>query len=221
MGSGLIVKIQNLESNGLIPYKRLLRSIKTPNVNLSNLLQTKYKQSTTHKCRLIDFNCMHNLFICTTEPDILKEKYFTYDDFNVGQTVNGKIKKIIDAGIVIRIGALDGFVPNLHISNVHYTDNIKKKYRVNQNVNLKVLENEENLLLTMKQSLLDSDNCLCDLEEIDEKERYPGVVKRTSKKEVTLLFYNRIVGYLRRRDITHNDNDNIEKMYYIGQVVRI
>lgn len=217
--NGLIVKFNKTDAQGLITYKRLSKSIKTATANLANLLNTKYNISTTHKCRILDYNNMHNLYICTIETDVLKEKYFTVDDLTVGQTVNGKIHDIVSAGIVIKIGHVEGFVPNLHISNVQYADKLKNKYRVGQPLTVKVLQiKDTRLLLTMKRSLVESDNCLRDLEDIDRNKRYSGVVVQITKNDIAFSFYNGIVGYLTQSELNET---NIEHIYYLGQVVSL
>lgn len=75
--------------------------------------------------------------MCTVEQDVLKQKFFTAKDLAIGQTVRGNVHEINEAGIVVKIGNIQGFVPNMHISNVQYSPNIKKKFQVGQFVTMK------------------------------------------------------------------------------------
>lgn len=119
------------DSFGIITYKRLLNSLnlqKTGDSNTSNTIRVKYPIGSQHQCRILDFNIFHQLYICTFEKKILNEKQFSVNDLKLGQIVTVKIEKNISNGLVVRCGQIQGFIPNLHISQNKFSKNIKTKY---------------------------------------------------------------------------------------------
>lgn len=79
-----------------------------------------------------------------------------------------------------------------------------------------VLYKENQILLTMKQSLIQSDSCLCNLKRIDLKKEYFGTVIRIIRNSVTICFYNGILGILKEEEFSSPNH-----YYYVGQVVSL
>lgn len=117
------------EETGFITNKRLLNSLPQKNdLNIFEEVKKKYPVGSSHTCRILDYNRMEEMYICTFEPKCIKEKVFAVKDLGVGQNVAGKVSKIVPTGLVVAVGNIQGFVPNLHVSSVKYTHNIKAKY---------------------------------------------------------------------------------------------
>lgn len=121
---------------GFVSNKRLLKTLpKDSHLDIVNAVTKKYPNGSQHDCRILDYNYMQELYICTFEKQIIKEKIFTTNDLEVGQAVVVQIDKIVSNGLVVKAGRVQGFVPNLHLSNVKYTDNIKGKFSIGMTVN--------------------------------------------------------------------------------------
>lgn len=73
---------------------------------------------------------MDRLYICGIEKDLLKEKFFSSKDLKVGELVHGTIQEIKSNGIVLLVGRVRGFVPNIHLTDVAYSEYLKKKFEV-------------------------------------------------------------------------------------------
>lgn len=134
IGKGVVVKLKKDEL-GLITYKRLIRSLNLrDNSNLFELVKRKFPIDSTHQCRILDYITMDKMYICSFEQSVLKETVFSKNDLKLGQLVNGVVEGINTSGITIKIGKLLGFVTNEHISNVQYSDNMKRNYHVGDSV---------------------------------------------------------------------------------------
>lgn len=122
-----------------MPYKRILNSLpeETSKMEVKELVKKKYPKGSKHKCRVLNYNYMEKEYVCTFEAKILNEKIFTENDLKYGQLVNGKIIKINDKGITIKVGNLIGFIPNIHVSNSQFSENIKQNYKEGQTVRAK------------------------------------------------------------------------------------
>lgn len=45
---------------------------------------------------------------CTDSDDILNEKYFSYDNIKSGDFVDATVQSVIDKGIIVKVGKLNG-----------------------------------------------------------------------------------------------------------------
>lgn len=83
------------------------------------------------------------------------------------------------------------------------------------------LPNKQDIYLTNKQKLVNSNLCLTEMNEEIINQQYPGVVVNKSERGILVVFYNNIKGFLPRKDLInvfHNDSNN---MFYEGEVVII
>lgn len=72
---------------------------------------------------------MSRFYVCGIEQTLLKEKNFTSRDLQPGQLVNVTVEAVKTEGLVVTCGHVRGFVPNQYISNVEYSDNLKRKFK--------------------------------------------------------------------------------------------
>ena len=92
--------------------------------------------------------------IMVSRSDLIKieeEKYF--ENINVGDVVTGKIKEVLDFGLVTDLGATNGFV---HISEISWNpvDDLVEKFGINDEISAKVIEKDtekNKLKLSIKQ----------------------------------------------------------------------
>lgn len=133
VNKGLYVKLSKTEK-GFISYRRLKKNIK-PSENIETALNA-YQAGSTHRCRVLDYDLMENVYICTLEKDLVNEKYFSGNDLNLGDFVQVVIEKITPRGVEVKLGRLDGFVPNFHLSDIslHFAI-VAKKFQIGQRVN--------------------------------------------------------------------------------------
>jgi len=80
--------------------------------------------------------------IVVSRSDLIKieeEKYF--EKINVGDVVTGKIKEVLDFGLVTDLGATNGFV---HISEISWNpvDDLVEKFGINDEISAKVIEKD-------------------------------------------------------------------------------
>lgn len=119
-----------------IANKRLIASLsKSYEINLKDTVNSKFSVGSKHLIRILDYNHMSRLYISTVEQNVIKEKFFSSHDLNSGQLLNVTIDSLKPEGLVVSYGRIKGFVPNLFISNVEYSENLKKKYKEGSRVN--------------------------------------------------------------------------------------
>lgn len=121
---------------GFVTYRRVLNNEKKQldTVATGDIIKKRYPINRRVECRILDYNRMDCVYICTVEESVLHERYFTTDNLSVGQLVEARVIQIKNDGLVLKFGHLTGFVDNVHLSNALYTENIKSKFSVNQKV---------------------------------------------------------------------------------------
>ena len=139
IGKGLIVNFTEGEK-GFVPYRRLVNTVHTrDNEDIVEIINKKFPLGSVHKCRVLDYILMDMLYVCTFEKEELQEKIFSVSDLEVGKQCKIKVEAMKSAGIVVRAGKVTGFVTNLHLGDVKYSENIKKKYKIGQSVLAKLV----------------------------------------------------------------------------------
>lgn len=134
--NGLIMNIDNSTIVGLITFKQLSNVLKVPIDSIEAVISKKYNINSKHLCRILDYSYIENIYLC----NIIKSKNKTSpEDVQVGQIVDGKIREINEGGIVLIMNSLQGFVPNLYITDEKYQESSKKKFFVGQSVSAKLV----------------------------------------------------------------------------------
>ncbi|KAH1024610.1 protein RRP5 homolog [Dendroctonus ponderosae] len=211
---------QNLK--GFATHKRLLNSIvNNHSADISDKINAKFSPGSKHKCRILDFNYLSQMFICTPESAVLKESTFTPSNLKPGQVVQVKIASIKEEGLVVTTGHVRGFVPNLHISNSEFTRNVKSKFKEKQTVNARVLSVEDGkVLFTIKPMLVQNDECLAQEKDAEVGKQFMGVVSKISEAGVLIVFYANIKGWMGKPGMGRSAADP-SKYFFLGQVVNV
>ncbi|KAL1490894.1 hypothetical protein ABEB36_011571 [Hypothenemus hampei] len=219
---GITFKLPN-NLRGFIVNKRLMKTLKQSE-NIAQALKKKYSVGSIHQCRILDYNRLMKTYICTTEADVVQNPTFNANDLKVGQLMEGKILQIKEEGVVVGAGHVRGFCWNSHLSNVAYSENIKKKFKEGDKVKVRVwhVKEDEKVLFTMKPGLIDMEdaNFLTSLEDVDFKLKYRGMVWKTTSLGCQISFYNGIQGWLSRSSMGKQAVDP-SKYFYSGQIVNV
>lgn len=113
---------------------------KNPNLDISEAISNKFSVGSNHTCRILDYSHMSKMYICALDQALVKEKLFCNKDISVGQLLNVTIDSVKPEGLVVVSGHIRGFVPNLHISNVKYSESIKKKFKPGDKVKARYVQ---------------------------------------------------------------------------------
>lgn len=208
-------------AKGFVTFRRILNSLGKETINdITDIVKEKYPKGKMVKCRILDYNRLDAVYICTVETSVINEKFFTKDDLVSGQLVIVHVAEIKDDGLVVKFGHLQGFIDNLHLSNAQYSENIKSKFRVNQKLKARVLTILNNSIrLTAKPALVESDLCLTSLEQAETGEQFPGVVIRRSKFGALVAFYSDLKGFLPCTELLPGETADARELLFDGQVV--
>lgn len=188
--------------------------------SLKEELTERWAVGTSHKCKVLGYDYMSQVFICTLDKHIMKAKFVHPSDLQPGMFVSCQIKEHVQNGAFVIINgggkSLTGFVRSLHLSNVPL-QHPEKKFPIGSRHSARVLLVQGNKVqLTFKPLLLASDTPpLYRFEDAHPGMLCEGVVALIVKTGLLLTFYSDVKGWLELNRAVGKDE------YYIGQVVRV
>lgn len=219
--SGGIYLQLNETEKGFVTFKRIINSLGNEPDDIMDLVNKKYPKGKEVKCRILDYNRLDAVYVCTVETSVLNEKFFTIDDLTLGQLVTGNILEINNAGVVVKFGNLQGFIDNFHLSNTQYSEKIKSKFRIQQKIKVRILSilKTNSIRLTAKPALVESELCLSNYDDAEIGKQYPGVVIRRDQSGALISFYGNVKGYVYCTHLLRGESADARQLLFDGQVV--
>ncbi|KAJ8920750.1 hypothetical protein NQ315_004890 [Exocentrus adspersus] len=222
--NGIYLRLLPSKEKCFVTNRRLIQALsKKSDSDLPEAITAKFPIGSKLTCRILDYNHISRMYVCAVDQALVNEKLFSNKDVTIGQLLNLTVDIVKAEGIVVTSGHIRGFVPNLHVSNAEFSENLKKKFKPGDKVNGRVLHvQDDNIIFTLKSGLVQSEKCLTSLEEAKRGSQYPGVVVKTKPAGAMVVFYNNIVGWLskRRLDVANSDAEvNPTEYFYRGQVI--
>lgn len=134
----LLGKSNNLK--GFVSFRRLKSQLPfNGDVDDFTVLRRDYPNNSKHKCRVLSYDYLEQVYICSLEKNLVQSMIFSLKNLKVGQEVTAVIKEIQPAGLLVQVDNVQCYIKNLHISDIvldSYT-NIKSKYKVGQSLKTK------------------------------------------------------------------------------------
>lgn len=110
LGTGGVILILNNKLKGIISYKTIKSKYKG-NYDHDELL-SKYARKSKHTVRIINYDIMSSLYICTDDPTAINEKYFGIGNIKPGDFVTATVKEMNHkvSGYTLQLGRVNGNV---------------------------------------------------------------------------------------------------------------
>lgn len=218
-------KVLYRESNGIVfnLAKSGLRgfiSFRRTNVPFAKIPK-EFKEGSAHRCRILSYNWMEHHYVCTMEKELLKQKYFSASDVNIGDTINVTITNIDTSNgyVQVRAGKISGIVPPQYVA-----DDLSefRKLKIGDSVEARVLNNKKlKIKFTLKQSLVESKlPILHDVQKAQCGAKYHGTVTKVGVNRMFVRFYGNVKGWVPRDASTKNIYD-MSWNYLVGQTVTV
>lgn len=117
VGTGGVVLRINGKIKGVVSFRSIRVDVKS-NFDQDEIL-AKYSRDSEHKVRIIHYDPIDLIHICSVDPKVLNEKFFSLDDLTVGEQVKAKVvRKLNDGRHELKVGAIKGTFRNIN-SKVH------------------------------------------------------------------------------------------------------
>ena len=156
---------------------------------------------------------------------LLNQKALRYEDYTVGELVEGRVESVTPAGISLVLGQnLKGFVPKLHWADDPRLKKPELRFKIGSTLKCRVLRiqlDRRQLHLTCKPSLVDgTENPICsDVGQLEKKLRLKGVVSLIQSGGVLVSFYGNLTGWIPRIRLQQKGIADIGRYFFPGQVI--
>lgn len=214
--NGIVFKISKSGLRGFVS----LRRSDIPFAKISII----FKPGSTHKCRILSYNWMEHLYICTMEDKLLKQKYFSPSDLNFGDILTVKVASIDTRTGFVRVlaGKIYGTVVPEHVSDGGLS--ALSKLTIGDDVEARVLDidnDKRNVRFTLKQSLIKSElPILHDVQEARCGAVHHGTVTKINKNGLLVRFYGSAKGWV-PCIVLDKDTADMNWNYSVGQTVTV
>lgn len=221
---GLYVKLQKMHK-GFISFRRLKTKLSSnSDLDYNDLVKKTYPTGSQHLCRILSYDCLEKIYICTMEKDMINEKIFSYKDLNLGDELIVEIREIQPKGLLIQAGRIEGYILNEHLTDTvlpNYSS-VKTKFHQGQKIKARILNvNEETstLHLTLKPSLVSAQNIITNYETAENNKQYPGIIVQVTQNGLLIKFFGNVKGWVPKSQLSFEKVQQPEKLFNIGQVV--
>lgn len=185
---GIILKLGK-ELKGLIPYKKT-------HVH-SNKIKETFLPESDHKCRVLTYDLMDRIYICSTQKNIMEASHFSIDSFIHGEKVDVTVDEINRETGFVKVSSdrIVGTIPPYHSSD---SEKLNSKLKVGDKVKARVLSNvNRKLTFTMKPLLVDSNlQILDDIHQAEVGCQYHGTVRQITERGILVKFFGELAGWV-------------------------
>lgn len=214
---GIILKLPN--AKGVISLRSLKSGIKA-NFDMDTLLN-KYQPNTIHKIRVLHYDPIDFLHVCSVDPKIINEKYYSSSDIKTGDFVNATIqRKLNDGRYAITVGQIKGYIHPTHLAKTTSADKLHSNQKLKCRVLCKNQAKEEIFLTNLKEYLDEKAPILTANQNLSRDTVFLGLVKRCISDGWLIEFFDYLTGMIYRNQLAANELSLAEK-FYVGQIVKV
>ncbi|CAC5410793.1 RRP5 [Mytilus coruscus] len=184
-----------------------------------------FKHGSEHRCRVMDFHYIDQLVTITLKQSILDQKYMSLQDIKPGDVVECTVETCVEKGIGVKLSQnIHGYIPNLHLANSTFKTRDVKEFHEGKQLKCRVLkvdEKKRNVILTHKKMLLNTKlPILTDFDQLKSGMDVEGYIAKITNKGVLVAFFNEIKGWVPRKQLSTENIEFPEKVFFKGQVVK-
>lgn len=214
---GIILKLPN--AKGVISLRSLKSGIKA-NFDMEALLN-KYQTNTIHKIRVLHYDPIDLLHVCSVDPKIINEKYYSSSDIKTGDFVSATIqRKLNDGRYALTVGQIKGYIHPTHLSKTTPADKLQSNQKLKCRVLCKNQAKEEIFLTNLKEYLDEKASILTANQNLSRDTVFLGLVKRCISDGWLVEFFDYLNGMIYRNQLAANELSLAEK-FYAGQIVKV
>ncbi|VUG18531.1 RRP5 [Brettanomyces bruxellensis] len=192
-------------------------------------LDADFKTGSTHRARVLGYSLFDNVYILTMDEEKIDQKYLRMEDIPAGQYVKCKVDKIVPGkGIQVNLeDTFEGFVPDVHISDVHLLYP-QRKFKIGRTVKGRVLRVSINstrptIYITLKRTLVSADDSeiISSFDEATVGKRALATVERFYPGGCLVSFFGFLRGFLPNSEISETFVSKPQDFLKLGQTVRV
>ncbi|XP_077285962.1 ribosomal RNA Processing 5 [Arctopsyche grandis] len=182
-----------------------IMSKKMSNCSESENLFDVYKTGSEHEIRLVYYHPSDYAYVCSDKQNILQQKYFTLEDLQVGQFVEGVVARVMDKGVLVKVDRLHGWIPEMHVADVglHQPEKLDPKKK---NLIMKKFKEEDLTILSS-------------YEDAKVGSQYKGIIEGIFQTSILVKFFGEVRAIVHRKELSHENIKSIKDVFNIGEIV--
>ena len=210
--NGVLLKLGK-SLRGFVPYRRT-------DVSFDRMHEIFVPES-EHKCRVITYDPMDRVYICSMEKALLNEKHISRSSFAPGEIMDVTITEINeDNGFVtVSFGKDIGTVPPEHVSDM---GGLTADIKIGQVVKARVLSSSERCVkFTLKPLLINDDLPLLDcIQNAKVGAVHHGTIRQITPKGMLVKFFGELAGWVPSAFLDPRTS-KMNWNHFLGQVVTV
>lgn len=191
---------------------------------LKNLSST-FTNGSKHPARVLGFNNADNYYTLTLDPRVIKQKYLRAEDIPLGEPVIAEVLAVVpEKGLKIKIfDNFEAFVPTIHMSDIKliYPE---RKFKIGSKVKGKVLnvaKFKNEIIVTLKKSLVGSENSIANITDAKVGERTTASVISFLPAGALVSFFGNLKAFLPKSEISETFVRKPEDHLRLGQTIQV
>jgi ribosomal protein S1 len=175
------------------------------------------------KVRISGYHLIEGLCVGSNLANVLDSSVIHCSDIAIGQCHDVEITSIKDFGLTCKIAdKISAVCPKLHVSDVVVDVKLNKKFKVGQNLRMRVWEATNGaIILTNKKTLIDlKDGYLANYDDATVGKLAVGVIAKITDSGISVRFFNKLQGEIPTNVLTKQGVLNPDESFRVGQVIK-
>lgn len=219
IGTGGVVLSLGGKAKGVISFRSMRVDIKA-NFDMDEIL-AKYAKNSVHKVRVLHYDPIDLLHVCSVDPKVLKEVHYTADDVNVGDFVDATIKRQTkDGRYEVNVGHVRGYITNLYLAPSTAARQLLPNHKLRCRVVSKSVNKNDLYLTNRKEYMQEKAPILTSADNLAVDDRvYLGTVKVAVRDGWIVEFFNYVRGMVYRNLLNESELSAAQR-FSDGQVAK-
>lgn len=219
IGTGGIVLTLNNNAKGIVSMRSIKGNIKA-NFDKETVL-AKYEPNSVHQVRVLHYDPIDLLHVCSVDPKIINEKYFTANDVKTGDFVQATLqRKVSDGRWAITVGQIKGYIKPIYLAKAMAAEKLQPGRKFKCRILCKSQAKNEIFVTNLKEYMDDGAAILTTDGGLSIDKTYLGVVKQCLKDGWLIEFCDYIAGMVYRNQLTASELSAAER-FCVGQTIKV
>lgn len=214
---GIVLKLP--KAKGIVSLRSIHTKI-TANFDKDEIL-SKYQKDSVHKVRVIHYDPIDLLHVCSVDKEVVAEKHFSVDDVSAGDSVDAVMRRSLkDGRHEVRVGRIKGFIHPMYLSKATPNKKLEAGKRLRCRVLCRNVDKSEIFLTNLPEFMADNAPILTAKGQINVGSTVLGVIKKCTKDGWIVGFFDYLHGMIYRNQLTASEQSVAER-FFEGQVMKV
>lgn len=214
---GIVLKLNN--AKGIVSLRSLKSDIKA-NFDMDALL-AKYQANSEHKVRVLHYDPIDLLHVCSVDPKIINEKYFCSADVKTGDIVTATVQRRLNDGrVAIKVGRINGYIHPIYLAKSTVAEKLQPNRKLKCRILCKNQAKNEIFATNLKELMDEAAPILTAGTSLSLDRIFVGIVKRCVSDGWLIEFFDYVTGMVYRNQLTASELNTAER-FCVGQTIKV